>query len=111
MLTVAEVPEYIRRAEKLLSGDERRDLVSYLALRPRAGVVQEGTHGLRKVRWGRQGRGKSGGVRVIYYYHSDAMPLYLLTIFAKNERANLTQSERNELAALVDQLVSVWLQR
>jgi hypothetical protein len=50
-------------------------------------------------------------VRVIYYYHSKIMPLYLLTLFAKNERANLTQGERNELAALVDELVSAWLDR
>jgi hypothetical protein len=109
MLTVAEVPEYIRRAEKLLTSDERLDLVNYLAVRPKAGVLLEGTGGVRKLRWSRQGMGKSGGVRVIYYYHSGAMPLYLLTLFAKNERANLTQAERNELAALVDELVSAWL--
>jgi hypothetical protein len=111
MLTVAEVPEYIRRAEKLLTSDERLDLVNYLAARPKAGVLLECTGGVRKLRWSRQGMGKSGGVRVIYYYHSGAMPLYLLTLFAKNERANLTQAERNELAALVDELVSAWLDR
>ncbi len=111
MLTVAEVPEYIRRAEKLLSADERGDLVSFLAAHPRAGVLMEGTGGVRKLRWGRQGRGKSGGVRAIYYFHSEAMPLYLLTVFAKNEQANLTHAERNELAGLVDTLVSVWLAR
>jgi len=111
MLTVAAVPEYIRRAEKLLTSGERLDLVNYLAARPKAGVLLEGTGGVRKLRWSRQGMGKSGGVRVIYYYHSGAMPLYLLTLFAKNERANLTQAERNELAALVDELVSAWLDR
>lgn len=71
----------------------------------------EGTGGVRKLRWGRQGRGKSGGVRVIYYVHSDLMPLYLLTLFAKNERANLSKAERNELAGLVDILVSAWLEK
>lgn len=111
MQTVAEVPEFIRRADKLLSADERRDLVSFLAAHPRAGVLMEGTGGVRKLRWGRQARGKSGGVRVIYYFHSEAMPLYLLTLFAKNEQANLTHAERNELAGLVDALVSAWLVR
>ena len=111
MLTIAEVPEYIRRAEKLLTADERRELVNYLAVRPKAGVLLEGTGGVRKLRWARQGQGKSGGVRAIYYFHSEAMPLYLLTLFAKNERANLTRAERNELAALVDRLVSTWLDR
>jgi len=55
--------------------------------------------------------GKSAGVRVIYYFHSDAMPLYLLTMFAENERANLSQAERNELAGLVDVLVQLWFER
>ncbi|NMF99543.2 type II toxin-antitoxin system RelE/ParE family toxin [Aromatoleum toluolicum] len=58
--------------------------------------------------WSRGGRGKSGGVRVIYYFHSEAMPLYLLTLVAKNERANLSKAERNTLAELVDLLVSAW---
>ena len=71
----------------------------------------EGTGGVRKLRWGRQGRGKSGGVRVIYYVHSEAMPLYLLTLFAKNERANLSMAERNELAALVVELAAANLKR
>lgn len=110
MLTIAEVPEYIRRSEKLLTEEERRDIVDYLAANPKAGDIMEGTGGVRKLRWGRQGRGKSGGVRVIYYVHSELMPLYLLTLFAKNERANLTKAERNELAGLVDILVSAWLE-
>ena len=66
---------------------------------------------MRKLRWARDGRGKSGGVRVIYYFHSETMPLYLLTMFAKNERANLSKAERNALAGLVDVLVQIWLER
>jgi hypothetical protein len=111
VLTIAEVPEYIRRSEKLLTAEERREIVDYLAANPRVGDIMEGTGGVRKLRWGRQGRGKSGGVRVIYYVHSELMPLYLLTLFAKNERANLTKAERNELAGLVDILVSAWLEK
>jgi hypothetical protein len=111
MITIAEVPEYIRLAEKLLTVDERRDVVSYLASHPKAGDLIEGTGGIRKLRWGRGGRGKSGGVRLIYYYHSEMMPLYLITLFAKNERANLTKAERNQLATLVDVLVSEWIGR
>ena len=48
---------------------------------------------------------------MVYYFHSEAMPLYLLTLFAKNERANLSKAERNELAGLVGILVSAWLER
>ena len=111
MQTVAELPEYLRSASKLLSEQDRRDVVDYLAARPRAGYLIEGTGGVRKLRWGRDGRGKSGGVRIVYYFHSDTMPLYLLTLFAKNERANLSKAERNELAGLVDVLVQVWFER
>ncbi|MDH3210319.1 MAG: type II toxin-antitoxin system RelE/ParE family toxin [Burkholderiaceae bacterium] len=111
MLTVAELPEYLRRASKLFDDDERRAVVDYLATRPKAGVLIEGTGGVRKLRWGRGARGKSGGVRVVYYFHSEDMPLYLLTLFAKSEQANLSKAERNELAGLVEVLVSIWLER
>ena len=111
MITIAEVPEYIRQAEKLLTETERQDVLNYLAAHPKAGDLVEGTGGIRKLRWGRGGRGKSGGVRVIYYYHSELMPLYLITLFAKNEQDNLSKAERNELAKLVDILVAVWIER
>ena len=82
----------------------------YLAAHPNAGDLMEGTGGVRKLRWGRGARGKSGGVRVIYYVHSDLMPLYLRTLFAKNETANINKAERNALAGLVELLVQIWLE-
>ena len=85
--------------------------MDYLAAHPRTGDLIEATGGVRKLRWGRGGQGKSGGVRVIYYFHSEAMPLYLLTLFAKNERANISKAERNDLAGLVDILVQAWFER
>jgi hypothetical protein len=105
LITVAELAEYQRRAEKLLADSERLDIVNYVAAFPKAGDLVMGTGGVRKLRWRRGGKGKSGGVRVIYYFHSERMPLYLLTVFAKNERADLSQAERNGLAALVEILV------
>ena len=111
MITIAEVPEYIRQAEKILTEAERQDVLNYLAAHPKASDLIEGTGGIRKLRWGRSGRGKRGGVRVIYYYHSELMPLYLLTLFAKNKQDNLSKAERNELAKLVDILVAAWIER
>ncbi len=105
MITVAETTEYARRARKLLSEQERAALISYLAAHPEAGDVMEGTGGVRKVRWAREGKGKSGGVRVIYFYHNEGMPLYLLTLYGKNEKDNLAAAERQELAKLVHLLV------
>jgi hypothetical protein len=78
MFTIAELPEYIRRVEKLMSAAERLNIVNYLAAHPKAG---------------------------------DLMPLYLLTLFAMNERANIRKAERNELAELVELLVQIWMER
>lgn len=110
LTTVTELPEYIRRSSQLLDESERKAVIDYLAAHPRAGDIMEGTGGIRKLRWGRGNRGKSGGVRVIYYYHDERIPLYLLTLFGKNERANLSKAERNELAKLVDVLVTAALE-
>ena len=101
MQTVAELPEFIHRCEKLLPEKERQALISHLADNPKAGDLMRGTGGIRKIRWAREGSGKSGGTRIIYYYHSERIPLYLLTVFGKNEKANLSIAERNALAALV----------
>jgi len=89
-----------RRSKDLLSPAEREALIEYLARHPKAGDLIQEIGGVRKLRWARRGRGKSGGLRVIYYFHSDRIPLYLLTLFAKGERANLSVEERHALADL-----------
>jgi len=109
--TVAETPQFQKKAKRLLSIIEKEDLIAHLAVNPKAGVLIEGTGGIRKLRWGHADKGKSGGVRVIYYYHSEIMPLYLLTVFGKNERANISQQEKQTLAKTVDQLVDYWRRR
>lgn len=111
LTTVTELPEYICRSAELLSESERKSVIDYLAAHPRAGDLMEGTGGIRKLRWARGNKGKSGGVRVIYYHHDARIPLYLLTVFGKNEKANLSKAERNELAKLVDLLVSTALEK
>lgn len=108
MLTVAELSEFIRTADKLLTETERQDVIDYLAMHPKAGDLMESTGGVRKLRWGRGGQGKSGGIRVIYYFYDELMPLYLLTLFAKGDKDNLTKAERNELHGLVQLLVQIW---
>ncbi|MDR3220747.1 MAG: type II toxin-antitoxin system RelE/ParE family toxin [Candidatus Accumulibacter sp.] len=105
---IAELPAYTREADRLLNEEERQNLIDYLAEHPKAGDIMAGTGGVRKLRWRRGAQGKSGGVRIIYYYHDDFMPLYLLTLFAKGDKANLTKAERNELAGLVDVLTGIW---
>ncbi|SFX81389.1 hypothetical protein SAMN02745752_02961 [Marinospirillum alkaliphilum DSM 21637] len=110
LTTITELPEYIKRADSLLTDFERRAVIDYLAEHPLAGDVMEGTGGIRKLRWGRGSKGKSGGVRVIYYYHDQRIPLYLLTMFGKGERANLSKADRNALSRLVSILVRTALE-
>lgn len=69
------------------------------------------TGGIRKLRRGTQGRRKRGGVRVVDYYHSEAFPLFLPNVFAKNEKANLSEAERNELRLFVPRLVAGYQRR
>ncbi len=111
MITVAETAPFVRRIGNLLSEEERTDLIAYLAEHPGAGVLVQGAVGIRKLRWARRGKGKRGGIRVIYYFHSDMMPLYLLAAFGKNEKANISTEEKRQLARAVNELVASWRQR
>ena len=98
MQTIVELPEFLRKSQPILSGDEKLSLINYLAAHPQSGDLMQGTGGIRKLRWAAKGKGKSGGVRVIYYYHNESIPLFLLTVFGKGEKANLSKSERNDLS-------------
>jgi hypothetical protein len=109
MLTVVELKAYIDEVEALFSEDERSAIISYLSERPKAGVLITGTGGVRKLRWGRGGKGKSSGVRIVYFFYSDVMPLYLITAFAKADKENLSKEGRNDLAGLTRHLTSIWL--
>ncbi len=110
-ITIAETAHFRRKIQSLLSDCERDELISHLAAEPESGVVMQETGGIRKLRWSRAGMGKSGAVRVIYYFHSGGMPLYLLTVFGKNEKANLSKQECNDLAKAVKELVENWRYR
>ena len=108
MITVAETEPYQRKVGRLLSEDEKTELIAYLSMNPNAGVLIQGTGGIRKLRWARSGQGKSGGVRIIYYYHNEEMPLYLLALFGKNEKANISMEEKILLSKAVRILVKYW---
>jgi hypothetical protein len=110
-ITVFETAAYLARAQKLLSETQQEAVVQMIAQEPASGDLIEGTGGIRKVRFAVGGRGKSGGIRVVYYFHGETMPVYLLTMFAKNEKANLTKAERNALARLVIELKRVHRRR
>lgn len=110
-VSVVETPEFLATTRKLMSDGERALLVDYLAYNPTAGDLVQGTGGIRKVRWGLDGRGKRGGARVIYFYHDADMPLFALTAYAKNERADLSQQDRNDFRQLTTMLVDAFKRR
>ena len=107
-ISVVETPEFLSAVQKLMNDEERSLLVDYLAHNPTAGDLIPETGGVRKVRWGLEGRGKRGGARVIYFYHDASVPLFALTAFAKNERADLSQRDRNEFRQLTTLLVDAF---
>jgi hypothetical protein len=86
-------------------------LVGFLAENPAAGVEIPGTGGCRKVRIAGRGRGKSGGFRVVTFYTGEAFPVFLITVFSKGERANLSKSECNDLRELTKAIISEYRAR
>lgn len=104
LLTVVEMAGFTRSAAKLWTEIERLDFVQYMAGNPDAGDLIPDTGGLRKIRWSRQGSGKRGGVRVIYYYYNLSIPLYLLSVYAKGDQEDLTPDEKKVLAGIAAEL-------
>lgn len=103
--TVVEVEPFSARARELWSDAEVDEFVDFIARNPFAGVVIPGTGGIRKVRWAASGRGKRGGARVIYYFHSGDLPLFLLTAYAKNVADDLSAKQKRAMADAVMALV------
>jgi hypothetical protein len=103
-VTVGETAVFMRQAGALWTDDERFEFIDFIARNPEAGDLIPASGGVRKVRWGRQGSGKRGGVRVIYFYHDPGMPLYLLMIYAKARRGDLSPDARRTVQGLVARL-------
>lgn len=104
--TVVELPEFTRRAKSIMSDSERADAIVWIAENPESGTSLGG--GLRKVRIPREGGGKSGGYRTIYVFGGQHMPIFLITVFAKNEKANLTAKEQAAAVELSKEIVGMW---
>jgi hypothetical protein len=106
--TVVETPTYLAVANKLFSEEERADIVALVAADPECGDVIRGTGGFRKVRVARKGMGKSGGARVVYIWRNETFPVFLITVFPKNEKENLSMAERNALKRRADSIFETY---
>ncbi|MCM0044775.1 MAG: type II toxin-antitoxin system RelE/ParE family toxin [Burkholderiaceae bacterium] len=89
MRTVIETPTFQKQAEKLWTEPDRLAFIDWIAAHPLAGDVIPGANGARKVRWARQGTGKSGGARVIYFNLTEDEIVLLVAVYAKSERENM----------------------
>lgn len=98
MHSVIETPDFIADAKAAgVSDEERSKIINRLADNPTLGDEIPGTGGARKLRFAGRGKGKSGGYRVITFYSGQDVPVFLLNVFAKGDRVDLSQAERNEL--------------
>ena len=84
-----------------LSDDDYRGLQSYLLQKPDAGDIVRGSGGVRKIRWAPQGKGKSGGVRVMYYWKKSDHEIWMLTIYSKSERATISGHQLKQISEVI----------
>lgn len=103
-MRIIELPEFQKQTRKLFSVGERAELLDYMYDNPLKGDVVAGTGGARKLRFGIGGRGKRGGVRVIYYYRASATEMYLFSAYAKNEKSDLAPHEKRALKEAINLL-------
>ncbi len=107
--TVVETPEFIRQSESLMDDSSRKEFINFIAENPLKGDLIEGTGGARKIRWASHAhQGKRGGVRIIYHFHNENIPIFLFTVYAKNQRANITDSEKTALQKIIQSIVKTY---
>ena len=104
MITIAEFPAFQAQVGECITAHERDNLCDFLARNPEAGEEIQGTGGIRKLRWGGKGKGKRGGLRVIYYFYNESAPVFLLTVYGKGVQEDLTPIQKAKLTALTKQL-------
>ncbi|MAO29119.1 MAG: hypothetical protein CL595_02465 [Alteromonas sp.] len=101
-MVIIETPIFTKLIKELMSDDEYKDLQEALVNRPDRGSLIKNSGGLRKIRWALEGRGKSGGARVIYYWMTDSDQLYMLWAYPKNVQDNLTDIQLKALKKIVE---------
>lgn len=104
--TVVELAGFVKQARAIMSDDERSALVVYVAANPESGVPLGG--GLRKLRIAREGGGKSGGCRILFVFGGVDAPLFLVGVFARNQKDNLSKTELAHVVQLSKTLLATY---
>lgn len=102
--TFIQLSVFFRSVSKLLKDEDIRLLENFLLEHPKAGRVIEGTGGLRKMRWAKQGAGKRGGVRIVYFWAERRSTLLFFDVYDKNEKLDLSASDKKRLITLLKEL-------
>ena len=107
--TVVETTNFVSDARATgLGEDERQRIIGAIASDPSVGDIIPGTGGARKIRFAGRGKGRSGGYRVVTFYGGEDIPVFLLNVFAKGERSDLTQAQRNDLRVILGALAEAY---
>lgn len=101
-MKIIETSVFTKRVKVLLSDEDYRNLQNEVIQNPEKGKIIRGSGGLRKLRWSLQGKGKSGGLRIIYYWVNAKEIILMLLIYAKNEQDDLTAEQLKLLKSLVE---------
>lgn len=97
-----ETSKFTKLLSDYLSDDEYRMLQWHLQEKPDSGDIVRGSGGVRKVRWAPEGKGKSGGVRVIYYWKKSDYEIWMLTIYSKSEQATIPSHILKKIAEAIE---------
>ncbi len=101
-MVIIETPIFTKMIATLMQDDEYRALQEALVNRPETGAIIKGSGGLRKIRWKLERRGKSGGVRIIYYWMVDNEQIYMLYVYPKGKQDNLSTQQLTLLKTIVE---------
>lgn len=101
-MVIVETPIFTKLINETMSDDEYKELQEALVIKPDLGVLIKSSGGLRKIRWSVDGRGKRGGVRIIYYWMTENEQLYMMYIFPKSTQENLTDAQTKALRQIVE---------
>lgn len=110
-ISIVELLSVQRELDLIMSREEVARLIDWLALNPTNGDIVQGTNGVRKMRWAYGAKGKRSGLRVIYYFRDLNMPIYVIAIYKKGEKLNISEGEKQYIRWLVDELVEEYAQR
>jgi mRNA-degrading endonuclease RelE of RelBE toxin-antitoxin system len=105
LITIVETHSFQKKSQKFLSESEVDKLKNFLSLNPQSGDIIPGLRGIRKIRWQVNQKGKSGGARIIYFFYNANMPVFLLDIYRKSEKSDMSFKEKKMLNSMVDELI------